>query len=73
MRRSVGTTYYPADISLAQKAVQDTLDAFVAVQQSLLALDREDEAQRIRESWSLRLEQLKAELDAAIEAGGADH
>ena len=71
--RSVGTTYYPADISLAQKAVQDTLDAFVAVQQSLLALDREDEAQRIRESWSLRLEQLKAELDAAIKAGGADH
>lgn len=72
---SVGSTYYPADIALAQASTQDVLDAYSAVQRALLDAQpsREHEAQKIRESWSLRLEQLKAELEAAIAAGGADH
>ena len=72
---SVGSTYYPADIALAQTSTQDVLDAYSALQRALLDAQpsRAHEAQKIRESWSLRLEQLKAELDAAVAAGGADH
>ena len=70
---SVGSTYYPADVALAQKSVQETLNTFANVQQTLIGLSRDAEAQKLRESWSLRLEQLKAELEAAIAAGGADH
>jgi len=70
---SVGSTYYPGDVALAQQSVRDTIGKFNALQDALTSRGREDEARRIRESWGLRLEQLKAELDAAVAAGGADH
>jgi hypothetical protein len=70
---SVGSTYYPGDVDSAQQSVRDTIGKFNALQDALTSRGREDEARRIRESWGLRLEQLKAELDAAVAAGGADH
>jgi len=70
---SLNTTYYPADVETAQQSVKETLEHFDALQRELTARGQDEEARKLRESWGIRLEQLKAELDQAVQAGGADH
>ena len=67
---SVGTTYYPSDIQSAIDSVNDTLLFFERCQTELGSTSAE--ATKMRESWSLRLEQLKQELSQAISAGGGE-
>lgn len=67
---SLGTTYYPSDIQAAIDSVNKTLLLFESIQTHLGASS--PEATKLRESWSLRLEQLKQELQQAIEQGGGE-
>lgn len=68
---SVGSVYYPSDIQQAIDSVNDTLQQFDAIQTQLGSTSVQ--ATKMRESWGLRLEQLKQELQQGIDAGGADH
>jgi hypothetical protein len=67
---SVGTTYYPADIQQAIDSVNNTLLLFDSIQSELGASSAQ--ATKLRESWGMRLEQLKQELQQAIEQGGGE-
>lgn len=67
---SLGTTYYPSDIQIAIESVDGTLKQFEAIQKELGPSS--PQAIKLRESWSLRLEQLKQELQQAIEKGGGE-
>ena len=67
---SLGTTYYPSDIQAAIDSVNSTLLQFESIQTTLGPSS--PQATKLRESWSLRLEQLKQELQQAIEKGGGE-
>jgi len=59
---SIGTTYYSDDAKVAIDSVSDVFRQWEHVQ-ALAAKDSKETLQRIKESWSLKLEQLKGELD----------
>ncbi|KAI9017034.1 hypothetical protein BC832DRAFT_543446 [Gaertneriomyces semiglobifer] len=64
-----GTTYYNEDRQTAQKAVEDTLAAYVQLKARLSTdAERKDVERRI----GLRMAELRAQLDALTEAEG-DH
>jgi hypothetical protein len=56
---SLGTTYFNEDIEEAQFCVNETFARY----EHVLSRVSEKERNRIKESWQLRMEQLRAELE----------
>jgi len=67
---SVGSTYYASDMEAAQESVKNTQQLYQNILKELESSGQSDTARGIRESWSLKMEQLQAELDQALHAGG---
>eukprot|EP00041_Stephanoeca_diplocostata_P030790 m.940413 g.940413 ORF g.940413 m.940413 type:complete len:172 (+) comp23828_c0_seq3:125-640(+) len=68
---SVGTTYFSDDLNICIECVDDVLNTYEEIMQHHTANDDTDSAKRLRESWALKLEQLKGELAQLLESN--DH
>lgn len=68
---SVGTTYFEEDAELAKQAVDEAVKAFETLIQDLS--DNVEEQTKILRSNGLKVEQLKGELQVALDAAGDHH
>eukprot|EP00462_Mataza_sp_D1_P013076 CAMPEP_0175154896 /NCGR_PEP_ID=MMETSP0087-20121206/20647_1 /TAXON_ID=136419 /ORGANISM="Unknown Unknown, Strain D1" /LENGTH=84 /DNA_ID=CAMNT_0016441937 /DNA_START=146 /DNA_END=400 /DNA_ORIENTATION=+ len=56
---SINTTYYNEDAAYAKESVEALLQEYTQVQ----GLMSEEDAKKMRDSWYMKMEQLKAELE----------
>lgn len=70
-KESVGTTYFADDMEDAEKQTHDVLNRWESLQAALERKGTAEELQKVRNMYDLKIKQLKAELEAVREAGGA--
>ncbi|KAG5488549.1 hypothetical protein JIQ42_00156 [Leishmania sp. Namibia] len=70
-RESVGTTYFADDMEDAETQTQDVLKRWDNLQADLEQQGAVEQLQKLRNTYELKIKQLKAELETVREAGGS--
>ncbi|KAG5464712.1 hypothetical protein LSCM4_00153 [Leishmania orientalis] len=70
-RESVGSTYFADDMEDAETQTQDVLKRWDNLQADLEQQGAVEQLQNLRNTYELKIKQLKAELETVREAGGS--
>ncbi|KAG5465450.1 hypothetical protein CUR178_00153 [Leishmania enriettii] len=70
-RESVGTTYFADDMEDAETQTQDVMKRWDNLQAELEEQGAVEQLQKLRNTYELKIKQLKAELETVREAGGS--